>query len=398
MSVTTNLRPRARRLGIGLAIAMAATITVPASQAQAAPSAEPKPTAARGVTPASIIAKGATSVQMRVTDRRNRSTDTNRGHATNTGAPLVNQSKFRAASFTKLVTATAVMKLVEQRKLGLDDPVDKHLPGHYTFGKKVTVRQLLSHTSGLPTNAYERHLPSEPSKGDPLTETQDFLKQDYTDKQLRGYINKTGLKYAPGTTWEYSNANYVIAGQLIEAITHLPYQVYVSLAILWPQRMWQTSLPERGDRMLPPYARGYLPSTFYGKPTGPQIDTTRQSGTLFMAAGSMVTTTGDANRFLDALFEGRIVSRKSLAAMQREVVDNSLNYGLGMMQIQTPCGTARGHNGNTYGYTTVALSLNGKSVTVAVTEGKAQYASLSPDAQMLALQTLCPALKSAAKK
>ena len=354
MSVTTNLRPRARRLGIGLAIAMAATITVPASQAQAAPSAEPKPTAARGVTPVSIIAKGATSVQMRVTNRRNRSTDTTSGHATNTGAPLINQSKFRAASFTKLVTATAVMKLVEQRKLGLDDPIDKYLPGQYTFGKKVTVRQLLSHTSGLPTNAYERHLPSEPSKGDLLAETQKFLKQDYTDKQLRGYINKTGLTYAPGTTWEYSNANYVIAGQLIEAVTHLPYQVYVSLTVLWPQRMWQTSLPERSDRMLPPYVRGYLPSTFYGKPTGPQIDTTRQSGTLFMAAGSMVTTTGDANRFLDALFEGRILSRKSLATMQREVVDNSLNYGLGMMQVQTPCGTARGHNGNTYGYTTVA--------------------------------------------
>ena len=341
-------------------------------------------------TPQSIVDSGATSVQMQVRDGSNVK-DINAGTANNQAKPLKDQSQVRIGSTTKLMTSTAAMQLVEQGKLNLDATVETYLPGKLSFGKDITVRQLLSHTSGIPQNAYEAKLPYDEVATKTLKGMQDFLAQYYTNDQLLGYINETGLKTAPGTTWQYSNANFVIMDSIITNTSGMPYEDYVQKNIFDKAGMNASSMPDRETKIKQPYARGYLGSEFYGgQPGEKQIDLTRQSGSLFGGAGAAVSTTGDVNFFLQALYGGKLVSSQSLAEMQKVVVANPANYGLGTMQINSPCGVIRGHNGNVYGYTTTALYLNGKSVTVATAEGTNLYGALVPQANKLALNELCP--------
>lgn len=369
---------------IALGLATATLAIVPSASAAAE--------TAQRTTPRDILEAGATSVQMRV-QKGSRTTDVNVGHSDNKQHPVKNQSKFRAGSTTKLVVATAMMQLVERGKINLDAKIDTYLPGKLSFGKKVTVRQLLAQTSGLPASAYETQLPYNEQDIQTLKGMQRFLKQYYTDEQLREYINKAGLASKPGKKWDYSNANYVLAAQIIGEVTNRPYQQYVKKHIFKPLEMKHSSLPSWQTNMKKPYVHGYLGSEFYsGKPGGKAIDLSKQSGSMFGGSGSLVTTTGDINKFLQGLYGGKLLTHASLNEMNKVAVANPLGYGLGTMQISTQCGTVRGHNGNVYGYTTVGLYLKGKSVAISVAEGTAPYGELTGAANKLALEKLCPSV------
>lgn len=362
--------------GVALTSAVVATF---ATAAHAAP-----------VTPQQLVDEGATGVQLQYTDGKT-ARDEQAGSANTHGTPIQNQSHFRAGSVSKAVVSTAVLQLAERGKISLDAPIETYLPGKYTFGKDVTVRQILGQTSGLATAAYESKLPYDAEAITTLKGTEEFIQQYRSDKDITSYINQAGLSTTPGSTWQYSNANYFIASQIVSASSRMPYQVYIHKNIFKPLNMKNSSFVSHRLSLPWPYTRGYQPSEFYsGQPGGEVIDLTRQSGSMFEGSGNLVTTTGDLNTFMKSLSSGAILSQASLTAMQTPIAENPLTYGLGLMQTQTPCGTIRGHSGNVYGYTTASYYLGKQAVSISVTEGTAAYGSHSENALKLAFESLCP--------
>ena len=347
-------------------------------------------THAAPVAPQQLIDEGATGVQLQVNDGTN-VRDEQFGAADSVGTPIRNQSHFRAGSVSKAVISTAVLQLTERGKVSLDAPIDTYLPGKYTFGKDVTVRQILNQTSGLATAAYESKLPYDPQAITTLKGTEEFIQAHRSDQDITKYINEAGLTTTPGATWQYSNANYFIASQIVSSASSLPYQVYIHKNIFKPLNMKNSSFVSHRLSLPWPYTRGYQPSEFYsGQAGGQAIDLTRQSGSMFEGSGNFVTTTGDLNTFMAALSNGTVLSQSTLTSMHTPGATNPLTYGLGLMQTQTPCGTIRGHSGNVYGYTTASYYLGKKAVSISVTEGTAAYGSHSENALKLAFETLCP--------
>ncbi len=356
-------------------------VTLPATVAGAAP-----------VTPQEIVADGATGVQFQYSDAATARYIT-AGAADTQGKPIKGQSHFRAGSVTKTIISTALLQLAEQNKVDLNQTIDRYLPGVYDFGKTVTITQLLAQTSGLRTGAYETQFPYNPDTILTLKGTQKYLRTYRDPRDITRYINTTGLNAQPGTLWQYSNANYFIASQIISAVTHQPYQHYIEKHIFTPLGMRETSLPIAQLPLPQPFTRGYQPSEFYsGQPGGESIDLTKQSPSMFTGSGNVISTTGDLSTFFKNLSQGKLLNEHSLSLMHTADVANPIQYGLGIMQFTTPCGMVRGHSGNVYGYATEVYSLGSATVAISITEGSSLYASHSEKSMRLALEALCPAL------
>ena len=140
--------------------------------------------------------------------------------------PSTQQTSFRAFSITKTFTSVAIMQLVEKGALRLDDPVDKYLPD-YRFSEAVSIQQLLSHQSGL---------------ANPIPLKWTHLREDHANHNFKGFadsviMSNLKLKRPPGSKFSYSNLNYLILGRLIEEISGLSYENYVSKHILLPLKI-----------------------------------------------------------------------------------------------------------------------------------------------------------------
>ncbi|MFB6723990.1 serine hydrolase domain-containing protein [Kribbella sp. NPDC056345] len=255
--------------------------------------------------------------------------------------PVTPNAYFRIGSVTKTFVATVVLQLVDEQRVRLDDPIARYLPGVVPDGERITVRQVLDHTSGIYDYAH-----------DPGWSTNRWRGADrfrhYEPSQLLEVAFSHPPYFPPGTGWHYSNTNYIVAGLLIERVTGRSYGAEISRRILRPLRLTQTSLP--GDRPgLPsPHAPGYT------SVDGKLVDATLMNPSLDWAAGEMISTTADLNRFFDALFAARLTSKAALAEMRRYVPATDLfEYGLGLQRFRLPCGTTvEGHSGQILGYTT----------------------------------------------
>ena len=136
-------------------------------------------------------------------------------------APLSVNHVFQFASITKQFTAAAVLTLVDDGRVALDAPITRYLPDAPVRGQAITVRQLLSHTSGLPDYAEE-----------PRHQALRFL--DPPPDSLLALVRDTPLYFAPGEAMRYSNTGFVLLGQLIEKISGRPYAAYVEERVLRP--------------------------------------------------------------------------------------------------------------------------------------------------------------------
>jgi CubicO group peptidase (beta-lactamase class C family) len=158
-------------------------------------------------------------------------------------APAAFDSIFLLASITKPIVATAVMRLAEQGRLTLADPVVKYIPEFETFGKgAVTIWHILTHTSGLDESGLWREMMFErrASAGD-----------------LLQIACRSALRYEPGTRWEYNTLTFVLLGELIERLSGLPYPEYLRREIFEPLGMRDTSFAPQGDqqaRTMPVYS------------------------------------------------------------------------------------------------------------------------------------------------
>ncbi|MGK5630451.1 serine hydrolase domain-containing protein [Streptomyces sp. URMC 123] len=271
-----------------------------------------------------------------------------------TGRPRRPAEHIRIGSLTKTFVATVVLQLQAEGRLDLDDTLESRLPGlvrgHGHDGSRITVRQILNHTSGIYNYTEDPRLARR-------FFTEEFLAHrfaTYPPRRLIGAAMAHAPLFPPGTGWSYSNTNYVIAGLLIEKVTGRPYAREIERRIIEPLGLRATRLPGTDHRMPRPAGRGY---TDYSAGAGARRhDVTELNPSQAGASGEMISSVGDLNRFYRALLRGRLLPARQLAEMRTTVpVDRtgSMAYGLGLIEWRLSCGTTVwGHDGGIQGAVT----------------------------------------------
>ncbi|MFJ1597917.1 serine hydrolase domain-containing protein [Streptomyces sp. NPDC088261] len=318
------------------------------------------------------VADGVPGVLARVTTRTGAWSGTAGVGDTATGRERGARDHFRVGSVTKTFVSTVLLQLEAEGRLDLDDTVDHWLPGVVSGnghdGRRVTLRQLLNHTSGVYSYTAD---PGFQQK----VFTTDFLKNRYRTWQpgeLVALAMGHAPDFAPGTDWNYSNTNYVLAGMVVEKVTGRPYATEIERRILRPLHLTGTRLPGTDPRLPRPSGRAY--AVLADDPERTVHDVTELNATVAGAAGSMISDAADLNRFFGALLTGRLLPPAQLKEMKTTVALGSgedggvVGYGLGLEKTRLSCGTVVwGHTGGIHGsssgaFTTAdgthALSLN----------------------------------------
>lgn len=275
--------------------------------------------------------------------------------------------KFRIASATKTYVSTVVLQLVGEGRLSLDDTVEDVLPGvvsgNGNGGSRITVRQLLNHTSGLFN--YTADFPV--LSGMDAYEAGRYT--TWTDEQLVGIAMRHAPDFEPGAKWSYSNTNYTLAGMIIEKITGRTWQQEVTKRVIRPLGLRDTLTPTTSARIPGSHLKGY---SAFGE-SAPAIDVTAFNPSAAGAAGAMISTAGDMTTFYQALMSGRLLKPAQLTEMKKTVRAAELDeawpgagYGLGLMEIPLTCGGSYfSHAGDLPGYATrTGATEDGRRVVV----------------------------------
>ncbi len=269
-----------------------------------------------------------------------------------TGRDAKPGDRFRVGSVTKTMVATVALQLVAERRLSLDTPVSRLLPGLLP-DRRITLRHLLQHTSGLPD--YDDKLFDATSWPELLTQIEGHRHRVHTPAGLvRIALTDPAPRPVPGTKWAYANTNYLVIGLLIEKVTKRPLSVELARRVFGPAGMRHSSLPVLDPRIAGSHLRGY---TIGVTEDVPPIDMTVYTPTLWGAAGSVISTSADLNRFFRALLDGRLLPKRLLAEMMP--TEPFGWYGLGLAKIELPCAAAPvvlGHDGSVFGNLTYAFS------------------------------------------
>ncbi|GAA5100528.1 serine hydrolase domain-containing protein [Nocardia iowensis] len=330
-----------------------------------------------------IVAAGVTGAIATVTDNGKTVVLTSgvADMATGAAIPADPPQRVRAGSITKTFTSAIVLQLVSEGKVRLDEPVDTYLPGLLTGdgidGRAITVRQLLRHQTGLPDFA-----------DDPRADEYQAVLNDrtMTPAEAVAMTLERPAVFAPGTRWEYSNINYIVAGMLIEKVTGASYVDELNRRILQPQGLADTYLPGPGERDIRgPHPKGYAVVN------GTVTDVSRTEPSIPWAGGALVATGADLNRFYAALAAGRVVPADELREMRDAVPagpDATMDYGLGLGSMRLSCGAQFfGHGGGIYGYLTLTgATTEGRAVTYQFTKDM----EAEPEAIAILSDALCP--------
>ncbi len=262
--------------------------------------------------------------------------------------PVKPDTIFQSGSVGKQFTATAVMMLVEEGKIGLEDPLTKYFPDAPATWKQVTVRELLSHTAGF--TDYPK----------------DFdLRKDYSEAELLKIVERIPLAYAPGTSWSYSNLGYLTLGILIHKVTGEFYGDFLQERIFRPMDMRTTRIINEAD-IIPNRSAGYrllkgeLKNQEWVSPT---LNTT--------ADGSLYFSILDLAKWDAALYTEKLLKRSNLEQMWTVAKlnngqPNSGGYGFAwFIRDKNGCHII-GHEGQWQGFETYILRQADDKLTVAV--------------------------------
>ncbi|MFC3578320.1 serine hydrolase domain-containing protein [Streptomyces yaanensis] len=260
-------------------------------------------------------------------------------HSARAGHGIALADRFRAGSITKTFIATVVLQLAAEHRLSLSDSVEDHLPGLVrgagNDGRALTLRSLLTHTSGLAdfTAATKGIVPVTPLQAVRIALTH--------PPTARGRFS-------------YSNTNYVVLGMVVQQVTGHSYAVEAERRIITPLRLTGTSFPGTRTTLPSPHGRAYAADG---------SDVTELDPRVAGAAGELVTTLADLDRFYAALLGGELLPPRRLREMLNTRAAHG-TYGMGLYPVKLPCGTTVwGHNGRISGsYVRTAATVDGRRV------------------------------------
>ncbi len=267
--------------------------------------------------------------------------------------------RYAVGSVSKQFTATAVVMLAQEGKLSLSDPVSRYVPG-LTRGDEVTVRELLSHTSGY----------------------QDYWPQDYVmpnmlvpttaEHILDGWAKKP-LDFDPGTQWQYSNTNYVIAGRIIEQLSGMPLMQFLQTRIFAPLGMHSIADVNAG-RLGETDAIGY-----YRHALGPLRPAPKEAAGWLFAAGELAMTAPDLAQWDISLIDRRLLSPAWYDTLTAPVLlknGTDTHYALGIFIGGTPGHRVWEHSGEVSGFTSEDIVLpDARAAVVVLTNQDASTAA-----------------------
>lgn len=263
--------------------------------------------------------------------------------------PATTQMPYSIGSISKQFTATAVLMLQEQGKLSLDDKVGKWLP-ELTRANEITLREVLSMTSGY----------------------QDYAPQDYmipewekpiSAKQILDRWARIPLDFEPGTKWQYSNTNYVIAGEIVEKISGQPLFTFLRQHILEPLNI--TSVLDTNAKKLPEND----PQGYFRYALGPLRPAPHEGPGWMFAAGELAMTPTDLAKWDISLMRESLMKPASYLAMETDtLLKNGVGtrYGLGMTVSSTRGHRVLEHSGEVSGFVAENIVLPDDNFAVAV--------------------------------
>jgi D-alanyl-D-alanine carboxypeptidase len=342
--------------GLGIATAVAISTTPVAAQS-ATPAANPLDRAALQQTLDAIHDAGMYGSYTGVRDGQAKWEGATGVADVRTERPTTPRMVHRVGSITKTFTAVAILQQVARGKLALDAPIARYLPDLIPgeLGQAITPRMLLNHTSGIGDYISSAF----PSFMQGTTQSLDDNRfRTIAPTELARFGLAAPRTGAPGERWSYSNANYIIAGLLLEKVTGDDAESHITRNVIRKVGLRNTSFP-RTPVIPGPHSKAY--ESMYGI-----IDPPRDYSVYNMSwagtAGAMTSTMDDLNTFYRALLGGRLLPAPMLAEMQRTVpVLNAqgnviLDYGLGLYAMNLPCGRFWGHDGAIFGMGTQHLS------------------------------------------
>lgn len=305
-----------------------------------------------------------------------------------TGRRIHRSDHFRAGSLTKTVIAALTLRLAAQGRLGLDDPVEDHLPGvvrgHGNDGRNITIRQLLNHTSGLFDYTEDPALARQLSAAADRTRTPASLVR--TALTHRPY-------FAPGAEWRYSNTNYVLLGMVVQRVTGHSYAAEARREVLDPLRLHGTSFPGTRTALPAPHGRAYTRDggarDSETRGNSARRDVTDLNPSFSGAAGELVSTLDDLSRLLSGLLRGTVVPRAELRQMRNTSASDG-RYGMGLFPVRLPCGvTLWGHNGEINGSYALAVATPDGRHTLAYRLNSTGRSGLTAETSLLEAE-FCP--------
>ncbi|MFE5712255.1 serine hydrolase domain-containing protein [Streptomyces sp. NPDC056501] len=283
-------------------------------------------------------------------------------HDLESGSPVDPAARFRAGSVTKVFTAATVLQLAAEGRIDLDRPARSYLPdlipGRYA---KVTVRQLLNHTHGIPAPDFPGETVEEWYANRFFVHSPEAMVRSATAKPR---------EFRPGEKQHYLNIGYTIAGLLVERVTGDTYERQVERRILRPLGLRDTYFPGEAAEITGPYNHGYQTMRLDDGTTGLR-DVSVWGTTDGWAAGDIVSTTADLERFTRALFKGRVVRGPLLEEMFTlpKVPDvksgDPAAYSAGLSMKKLGGREVWGKTGGRWGYNTaIASTRNGERTLV----------------------------------
>ena len=263
--------------------------------------------------------------------------------------PATTQMRYSIGSISKQFTATAILLLQEQGKLSLDDKVAKYIPD-LSRANEVTIRQLLSHTSGY----------------------QDYWPQDYvmkpmleptTARKIMDTWAKKPLDFEPGTKWQYSNTNYVIAGVIVEKVARMPFFQFLQQNIFKPLGMTSVMDVDQ-ERLTDSDPIGYLRYAL-----GPLRVAPKEAKGWLFAAGQLAMTAEDLAKWNISVIDRKLLKPGSYLALGTETLLRDglgTNYGLGVTVTSALNRRALSHGGGVSGFTSTNIAFPDDRVAVVV--------------------------------
>ena len=265
------------------------------------------------------------------------------------GVPLGPEDVFEIGSITKQFTAAAVLLLEEQGKLRVEDEITKYLPDYPTHGEKISIENLLTHTSGVPSYTG-------------MPEWIPRVREDMPLPVLMGIFKDKPLDFKPGTQWSYSNSGYIVLGALIEKVSGKSYEQFVEEEIFQKLRMSQTRYNHPEEIVLH-RATGY-------EGRGKDLRNARYlSMTQPYAAGSLISTVDDLAKWDRALTTDALLTQASRDRMftpYKLSTGKSVAYGYGWGVADFLGRRLIQHGGGIFGFVTAELRVPEERLFVAI--------------------------------